>query len=297
MTFPPSPPVQPNSAAPTPGIDPGFSADGYLYAHKDLLSALPSTAPDVRKKFALDHYGGHGKGEGRTFATLPANFSPEEYLAIHQDVAKAAPDNPKDRFVFAIGHFLHSGTGEGRHYHDLPPGFSAERYLSLHPDVAALAPADPSRRVEFAMWHYLHHGQNEGRTHDGSTSSSSGASSSGGASASPATPPGFDAETYLSLNPDLAAAAPAGAQERQAFAEWHYLNHGVNEGRKYSKIPPVPSFGPRTPPTLPIKPPAPSTPSQPNRQGLFGDINKGGFQLKKVQTNDRSGPNLGKGGK
>ena len=289
--------------SPTAGIDAGFSADGYLYAHKDLLLALPSTAPDVRKKFALDHYEGHGKTESRTFATLPPNFSPEEYLAIHQDVAKAAPDDPKGRFVFAISHFLHSGTEEGRHYHDLPPGFSAERYLSLHPDVAALAPADPSRRVEFAMWHYLHHGKNEGRTHDGSVPSSSGASSSGGASsrggvsASPATPPGFDAETYLSLNPDLAAAAPAGAQERQAFAEWHYLNHGVNEGRKYSNIPPAPSFVPPTPPPLPVKPSAPSTSSQPDRQGLFGDINKGGFQLKTAKTNDRSGPNLGKGGK
>jgi hypothetical protein len=142
-----------------------FSADGYLYAHKDLLAALSSTAPDVRRKFALDHYEGHGKGESRTFEQLPENFTPEEYLAINDDLAKVAPEDPKERFIFAINHFLHRASIEGRQYHKLPQGFTAEGYLTLHPDVATHAPQDRSRRVEFAMWHYLHHGVNEGRAH------------------------------------------------------------------------------------------------------------------------------------
>jgi hypothetical protein len=38
-------------------------------------------------------------------------------------------------------------------------------------------------------------------------------------------PPGFDSETYLRLNPDVAKAGMAAAQ--------HWLNHGQFEGRPY----------------------------------------------------------------
>jgi hypothetical protein len=311
----PGPSSPPSQGSPTTSVEAGFSTDGYLYAHKDLLSALSSTAPDVRRRFALDHYDGHGKAEARAFQKLPESFTPEEYLAINEDLAKVAPADPKARFSFAIDHFVHHGSAEHRQYHKLPSGFTAEGYLTLHPDVAGHAPQDPSRRVEFAMWHYLHHGANEGRSH-GEMSPPVTRATAGNSSTSSGMPSGFTTEGYLNKNPDVAQAAPSDPVQRQEFAMWHYLNHGKAEGRKYSNIPPAPTGKPsgKIPPAPTGKPPqgkpsgiippAPTgmppqagippqgTPNA-NRGALFGDINKGGFQLKKTVTNDKSAPKLG----
>ena len=374
---PPPPPPQQHS--PIPDVEAGFSTDGYLYAHEDLVAAMPSTDPTVRKKFASDHYASNGLGEKRAFEKLPPNFTPEEYLAINTDVAAHAPQDPKPRFIFAIKHYLNHGKGEGRAYHKLPVGFSAAGYLSLHPDVAAHAPQDPSRRLEFAMAHYFHNGQHEGRAHGAVSHLPSSPPSVG---SGPSAPPGFSAETYLRLHPDVASAAPGDRDERARFALKHYLENGRNEGRAYTSAPPPPPGGPHnvkstTPPPPPsamvgaqalppgfvpskylelnpdvaavapaagverdqfavkhylengrnegrkysnappppppppppgksleggsVPPPPPGNPSQtgmppqgkPNTGALFGDINKGGFQLKKTVKNDRSAPKTG----
>lgn len=232
-----SPPPPPQPHAPVSGIETGFSTDGYLYAHEDLVAAMPSTDPAVRKKFALDHYATNGLGEKRTFEKLPPNFTPEEYLAINNDVAAHAPQDPKARFIFAIKHYVNHGKGEGRAYHKLPSGFSATGYLGLHPDVAAHAPQDHSRRLEFAMTHYFHNGQHEGRAHGATSPLPSPPPSLG---AGPSAPPGFSAETYLRLHPDVAAAAPGDRDDRAKFALKHYLENGRDESRAYTSAPPPP---------------------------------------------------------
>jgi hypothetical protein len=232
-----------SSSGPSQGIEGGFSPDGYLFAHKDLLEALPTTAPDVRKKFALGHYERDGKREFRTFEKLPPEFTPEEYMAINVDLADVAPNDPKQRFDFAVGHFLRHGAAERRQYHLLPPGFTAENYLRLHPDVAALAPADPSRRVEFAMWHYIHHGQHEGRAHGAvpaSMPASDATSSSQGAAATskPDATESFSPDGYLYAHKDLLEALPTTApDERRKFALNHYERDGKREFRTFEKLP------------------------------------------------------------
>ena len=123
---------------------------------------------------------------------------------------------------------------------DLPAGFDVKAYVSLNPDLQDYInryPADIAAAGGPDKWatnHYLSYGKNEGRNFKKLE----------GAAAAPVAnlPAGFDAKTYVSLNPDLDqfikdhAADIAAAGGADKWATNHYLSHGKNEGRNFKKM-------------------------------------------------------------
>lgn len=216
-----------------------FDAAGYMAANEDLGAAGIDTDREAIFHFAdfgrnegRDAFGatassGSGTGNGGSTFTLPANFDPNEYIALNPDVAGHD----------AAEHYELFGQAEGRTFDD--PNFSfadlsfnEADYLAANPDVAA-AGVNP-----FA--HYYHSGQHENRllapTQSGGNGKTSGGSmpvwSSDGYSAIDpgwfiqnmgGDPTVFDASDYLDANPDVAA---AGANPYE-----HYRLFGHGEGR------------------------------------------------------------------
>ncbi|UOM37198.1 glycosyltransferase [Acuticoccus sp. I52.16.1] len=142
---------------------------------------------------------------------IARNFDPEAYLAAYPDVADSGLD--------PVTHYIEIGEAEGR---SPSPDFDPVFYRQQHADLAH-APYN-------LFWHYLSAGIFEGRQ---------------GAPApplelDPATDeaqlverlrPFIDAEQYLAMYPDVAAAG--------FDPVVHYVRHGEEEGRR-----PVPDFDP-----------------------------------------------------
>jgi hypothetical protein len=121
------------------------------------------------------------------------------------------------------------------------PNFNAQAYLQQNPDVASFARSQGMDPMQYAQSHYQALGQAEGR---------SGGSPGGGNASNLAQVPGaqtsfegggpiqkdfgFDAQTYLSQNPDVAAAARASGQDPATFARQHYNQYGIGENRQGS---------------------------------------------------------------
>ncbi len=109
-----------------------------------------------------------------------------------------------------------------------------EGYVDKYADLLAAYNANSGGRTKSAWgeWHYCNYGRGEGRTYSGLSAASCGGSDDGGGS-------GGDAfEGYVNKYADLLAAynANSGGRTKSAWGEWHYCNHGRNEGRTYSGL-------------------------------------------------------------
>ena len=109
-----------------------------------------------------------------------------------------------------------------------------EGYVDKYADLLAAYNANSAGKTKSAWgeWHYCNYGRGEGRTYSGLSAASCGGSDDGGGS-------GGDAfEGYVNKYADLLAAynANSGGKTKSAWGEWHYCNHGRNEGRTYSGL-------------------------------------------------------------
>jgi hypothetical protein len=113
-------------------------------------------------------------------------------------------------------------------------GDAFEGYVNKYADLLAAYNANSAGKTKSAWgeWHYCNYGRGEGRTYSGLSAASCGGSDDGGGS-------GGDAfEGYVNKYADLLAAynANSAGQTKSAWGEWHYCNHGRNEGRTYSGL-------------------------------------------------------------
>lgn len=201
-----------------------FKVEAYLALNPDLQKETASLTPAQKEAFGVQHYLQHGVKEKRLYkkgAGLPGDFEADAYIYAHPDLTSHTKAmTPSQRRSFAYEHYLAHGKTEGRAHR--PSGvlqtFNPETYLSLHADVKAVTQGmTPEDARSFAYWHFVHHGAQEGRAH-----------------APDVLPPGFNAQRYLQLNPDLDAHTKTmPAEEASSFATWHYTRHGKAENRRY----------------------------------------------------------------
>ncbi|GAB4298216.1 MAG: hypothetical protein Fur0025_36590 [Oscillatoriaceae cyanobacterium] len=152
----------------------------------------------------LQHFQEHGKFERRDPSPL---FDTAFYLEFYPDVAAAVTQGQ----VTGIDHFLNNGQFEKR---DPIPEFYTDDYLGDNPDVAAAVEASAAGQDPLTgMEHFVKQGQYEGRYFG----------------------PDFDSSYYLQQNPDVAAAVSPGGLS----AIKHYLEFGLEEGRRSQAPPPV----------------------------------------------------------
>lgn len=219
-------------AATLPG---SFTPTGYLAANPDLLAAFGGPNEGA----ATLHYAVNGMREGR-----PVTFDALRYIASHPDLIDAFGANE----AAGTAHYVHHGATEGRSarsfsplayiasYSDLKAAFSTDAraaemhyiacgrnegrtvtfdaygYLASNADVLVTLGSDP----DVGALHYLQHGQAEGRSSTG-----------------------FNAASYLRLNPDVAAAF---GSSNTTAAVWHYVEHGWREGRPTIEVPTRPAL-------------------------------------------------------
>ncbi len=141
-------------------------------------------------------------------------FDESVYLANYPDVATAVAAG---LFGSGLDHFLKHGLGEGRV--EISSSYEEDTYLDNNPDVAAAVTAG---LFSSGLEHYALYGQFEGRA---------GVFSDG--VVPPASFSLFDESSYLSLNPDVAAAVTAGAFN-SGFE--HFQQLGLQEGRISSPL-------------------------------------------------------------
>jgi len=98
-------------------------------------------------------------------------------------------------------------------------GFDGAAYLRANPDVAQFAQQNGLNPLAFAQQHYQQYGLTEGRAGEGT--------------AIPGTQYdiNFDAASYLRNNPDVAQLARQNGLNPASFAQQHYQNYGMGEGR------------------------------------------------------------------
>ncbi|MCE2951261.1 MAG: S8 family serine peptidase [Alphaproteobacteria bacterium] len=200
-----------------------FKVEAYLALNPDLQKETASLASAQKEAFGVQHYLQHGAKENRLFkgTGLPRGFQADAYIYAHPDLTSHTKAmTPSQRRSFAYEHYLAHGKTEGRAHR--PSGilqtFNPETYLSLHADVKAVTQGMPPEDARsFAYWHFVHHGAQEGRAH-----------------APDVLPPGFNAQRYLQLNPDVRDHTKTmPAAEASSFATWHYIHHGKAENRRY----------------------------------------------------------------
>ena len=124
-----------------------------------------------------------------------------------------------------------SGSAAASAEAGLPAGFDAKAYVALNPDLKDYMDKNPADIAaaggedKWATNHYLSYGKNEGRNFKKMEAAN--------------LPAGFDAKTYVSLNPDLDqfikdhAADVAAAGGADKWATDHYLIFGIKEGRQF----------------------------------------------------------------
>ncbi|MBO0343972.1 hypothetical protein J0X15_01970 [Roseibium sp. CAU 1637] len=162
------------------------------------------------------HYNTYGAVEGRNPSLY---FDAQFYLSANGDVA-AAGVNP-------LQHWIEYGVTEGR---DPSAYFDASFYLQANPDVAQ-AGLNP-------LAHFLQYGASETRAPNATIAAEVAA--------------GFDEQSYLGLNGDVAAAVADGAY---TSGYHHWLLFGFNESRGGAQS----TTG--TPLSSPYAPSSPSTPA------------------------------------
>lgn len=150
---------------------------------------------------------------------LPEDFNYLSYLELNLDLQEKFAANPYIKHK-AIEHFLQHGRFEGRAYQD---SFDWQFYIEYNDDLQQLT------NREEAYEHWLSFGQQEGRL------ASQDELINALQQQQTALPANFQAEVYLTLNPDL--------QQRFAnhkYAEYkaieHFLQHGQEERRPYEHI-------------------------------------------------------------
>jgi hypothetical protein len=200
----------------------GFNSDDYLDLHPDLKSATVNMYSWDKRTFAQDHYVKSGVNEGRVYLKKPIGFNAIVYINLYADlVAGTATMTAPQKIKWAQEHYYSSGKYENRNYLPMPAGFDPLGYLNLHADLlqATYFKLQTEKR-EFAQHHYTVAGRAEGRLYIHN-------------------PAGFNVDSYLSqgLNPDLAAVVHATPAERAFWAQQHYINNGIAEGRQYLNKP------------------------------------------------------------
>lgn len=220
------------SARVVTAITPLFDESYYLAKNADIAAAVRAG------QFATgyDHFQRAGQFERRNPS---AWFDTGYYLERNPDLASAAG---KGQLPSPFAHYLGGGQYEGR----LASPYYDERFYRLaNPDIAA---AIGRGALKNGLEHFLLYGQYEGRTalpyfdaafyrlnnssvpaeqmrspigHFVNTGNAAGLNPSGD----------FSQATYLSKNPDLAAAV---ANKQFASGLDHYLRHGRAQGRAFS---------------------------------------------------------------
>ena len=174
----------------------GFNPKTYLSLNPDLQQYIDNHPDEVTASggtyaWAIKHYFGLGKNEGRSFQkpaapvveSLPAGFDPKTYISLNPDLQQYLDTHPEEIAAagsadqWAINHYLSHGRNEGRNFQkpaapvaaDLPDGFDPKTYVSLNPDLQQHLDAHPEDITaagsanQWAINHYINNGKAEGR--------------------------------------------------------------------------------------------------------------------------------------
>ncbi|MBA4750042.1 MAG: hypothetical protein H2057_05415 [Alphaproteobacteria bacterium] len=146
--------------------------------------------------------------------TLPVEFDPQLYLALHPDIQIASQNMLNtSATAFATTHYVNHGRMEKRMWR-LPSSFNAFAYLAYNPDLdQPLKDLSDEQKSLFLTHHFARFGRHEGRSFSFPDSD-------------------FDPLTYLTLNPDVAEAAYQ-TPHPFSFAKTHFISCGIREKRAF----------------------------------------------------------------